>query len=221
MSQSLLLILVSKFFLGITLAAPIGPVSLEMIKRGLTKGFLASFSIRCGGVLGNILCLMISLTGLTALMQVPRVFQALTFVGSLLLIYMGGRTWRQSHKAFSVTLQEEDHKKKSHGLLLGLYLSLANPVAFVFWPSLFAADMDHSVGEGGSEICAAPFLEGALPNLMIFVGILTWGAALAFLASLGHKRFSEEKLALVSRVSAALLILFGLKYFLTAVGSFF
>jgi L-lysine exporter family protein LysE/ArgO len=32
-------IIITKIFLGITLAAPIGPVNAEIIKRGLISGF--------------------------------------------------------------------------------------------------------------------------------------------------------------------------------------
>ena len=42
------------------LAAPIGPVSLEMIQRGLKSGFLSSFVVRLGAAVGNLLCLLVS-----------------------------------------------------------------------------------------------------------------------------------------------------------------
>lgn len=212
--------LLTKFLLGITLAAPLGPVSIEMIKRGLTKGFLSSFSIRCGGVIGNALCLILSLIGLTKVAQIPMVSNGLTLIGATLLCHMGLKTWRQTKQTFTLDTADSIDQSGKNGLLLGLYLSLANPVAFVFWPSIFAADLETSPS---FTLSTGKVLETTLlliPNLMILVGILLWGAGLAYLSSLGHKRLSEKRLLLVSRASAVLLIAFGLKYLISVLTRF-
>ena len=45
--------ILNKILLGVTLAAPIGPVSLEMIQRGLKSGFLSSFVVRLGAAVAD------------------------------------------------------------------------------------------------------------------------------------------------------------------------
>ncbi len=84
--------IVKKLILGMTLAAPIGPVSVEMIKRGLSHGFLSAFSVRLGGAFGNSLCLLAAYYGLSYLVAYPHIFNILGVIGSLLLIYMGYST---------------------------------------------------------------------------------------------------------------------------------
>lgn len=215
MGQPFYSALLTKFFLGITLAAPLGPVSIEMIKRGLTKGFLSSFSVRCGGVIGNALCLILSLAGLTKIAQSPMVSNGLTLIGATLLCYMGLKTWRQTSQSFSLDTTNQTDQSGKNGLFLGLYLSLANPIAFVFWPSIFAADMETSPGFTLSNGNVMETFLVLIPNLMILVGILLWGAGLAYLSSLGRKKLSEKRLVFVSRTSAVLLIAFGLKYLIS------
>lgn len=217
MGQPFYSTLLTKFFLGITLAAPLGPVSIEMIKRGLTKGFFSSFSIRCGGVIGNALCLILSLAGLAKVAQTPFIANSLTLIGASLLCYMGVKTWRQTGQIFSLNTTNQTEQSTKNGLFLGLYLSLANPVAFVFWPSIFAADLKTTPGLTLTAGNMSDTFSILIPNVMILVGILLWGAGLAYLSSLGHKRLSEKRLLLVSRASAILLIAFGLKYLISVI----
>ena len=191
--------LLSKFILGITLAAPLGPVSIEMIQRGLSRVFLSSFSIRLGGVIGNTLCLILSLMGLTSLLQFPWALNILGLMGGLVLCHMGIQSWRKSFRP----IQRESSQSLDNGILLGFYLSLANPVALVFWLGIFAADLESE---------ASFSLDTLLPELMILVGVLCWGAGLASIASLGRQWLSPRRLILVTRLSSALLVCFGLKY---------
>jgi threonine/homoserine/homoserine lactone efflux protein len=63
--------ILEKIILGITLAAPIGPVTIEMISRGLERGFWAAFQIRLGAAAGNVLWLVGAFFGLSSLIQYP------------------------------------------------------------------------------------------------------------------------------------------------------
>ena len=52
--------ILNKILLGISLAAPLGPVNIEIIKRGLAYGFWPAFSVRLGGAITNSVCLLIA-----------------------------------------------------------------------------------------------------------------------------------------------------------------
>ena len=68
-----------------------------MIKRGLNQGFWSSFNVRIGGVIGNMIWLIISWKGLSYLVNQPIILTIFAFLGSCLLFYMGINTLRQNN----------------------------------------------------------------------------------------------------------------------------
>ena len=157
-----------------TLAAPIGPVSVEMIKRGLRHGFLAAFSVRLGGALGNSLCLLAAYYGLSFLISYPFLFNGVGIIGALLLIYMGYKSLKKTADDLSF----DETTNMTNGIRWGLYLAIANPFAFIFWTGIFAATLDSN-----QAIDHRVFFE----NLLIIVGVLIWGACLSTVLGFGHR----------------------------------
>lgn len=82
-------IIVTKIILGISLAAPIGPVNAEMIKRGLSTGFWGSFNVRLGGAIANIILLLLAYFGLGSIIKYPKVIFTISIIGVIALIYLG------------------------------------------------------------------------------------------------------------------------------------
>lgn len=191
--------ILKKLVLGMTLAAPIGPVSVEMIKRGLRHGFLAAFSVRLGGALGNSLCLLAAYYGLSFLMSYPLLFNVLGIVGSLLLIYMGYKSLQKTADDLSF----DATTNMTNGLRWGLYLAIANPFAFIFWTGLFAATLDST-----QEVTHRVFFE----NLLIIVGVLIWGAGLSTVLGFGHRFLNKKVIVRLSQLAALFMFYFGLKY---------
>ena len=199
MLEGKLLLILDKLILGIMLAAPIGPVSVEMIRRGINKGFMAAFSIRLGGAIGNFLCLVGAYFGLSQIMKYPVLINSLGLIGAGLLIYMGVTSILK--KALDLDL--EDRGNLNNGLTWGFYLAIANPVSLVFWPGVFAAGLDQSIG-----ITFYGFLE----NLFIIVGVLIWGGGLSLLLGFGHKYLNKKVITMINRISGVAMIFFGCKY---------
>lgn len=192
------MLIYNKILLGIALAAPIGPVSLEMINRGLTQGFFAAFSIRLGGVIGNLLCLILACLGLTYLKDLPFVFYSLSLLGIILLFIMG-------YKAFTAKVDLSKTSTNSafkSGLSWGFYLAVFNPVALAFWPGVFANSVSDINSIGFSDFFV---------NLFILVGVLLWGAILSFSASLGKEFFNQRTATLVTKFSGLAIIFYSFK----------
>lgn len=199
MLESNFSLIANKLILGVTLGAPIGPVSIEMIKRGLRHGFLSAFSVRLGGALGNVICLLATYYGLSHLLAYPHVLNALGLIGACLLIYMGIKTMRKGMD----DLDLEGDIALHSGMRWGLYLAIANPVAFVFWPGIFAASLDPAAGVTSV---------GLLQNLLIVVGVILWGAVLSAVLAYGHTHLSKKVIVRMSQLSALFMFYFGLKY---------
>lgn len=188
-----------KLILGMTLAAPIGPVSVEMIKRGLRHGFLSAFSVRLGGALGNSLCLLAAYYGLSFLISYPFLFNGLGIVGALLLIYMGYKSLQKTTDDLSF----DETTDMKNGLRWGLYLAIANPFAFIFWTGIFAATLDST-----QAVDHRVFFE----NLLIIVGVLIWGAGLSTVLGFGHRFLNKKVIVRLSQLAALFMFYFGLKY---------
>ncbi len=191
-----------KLLLGVTLAAPIGPVSVEMIKRGLRHGFLSAFSVRLGGALGNILCLMGAYFGLSQLFSHAWLLNTLGGIGALLLLYMGYMGFKKGIKDLDLDADID----VQNGLGWGFYLAIANPVALVFWPGIFAATMDPEVGVT---------LSGFFLNLFIILGVLLWGGGLSAALAFAHHKFTKNVIVRISQVAGLAMIYFGLTYLYT------
>jgi L-lysine exporter family protein LysE/ArgO len=191
-----------KILLGITLAAPIGPVTIEMIKRGLKQGFWSSFVIRIGGAMANLLCLLLAFFGLTRLNQYPLVLQVLSILGAMVLIYMGGKTLKQPTVE---NLPQAGNTDQSliNGLTTGFTLALVNPVGIMFWLGIFASSSHLSSAED--------HMLGLTLNLLIIAGVLLWGASLSFCLATLKRWVNPNTMKWVTISSGLLLISFGIK----------
>ncbi len=204
--------MIEKLLLGVALSAPIGPVSLEMIKRGLEKGFFSAFVVRLGGAVGNTLCLIAACFGLRLLMHSPTSTTLCTLCGSSILIYLGAKSLLKKkiadlpHQSSSTPTYNV-----SNGLITGFVLSLANPVAMVFWLGIFAASANLDASHQGSWI-------GLIENLPIIAGVLLWGAFLSLLLEIGNRFFNRRIILFITRVAGIMLIYFGIKYGYKAYG---
>ncbi len=192
--------ILEKIILGITLAAPIGPVTIEMISRGLERGFWAAFQIRLGAAAGNVLWLVGAFFGLSSLIQYPLIIKCISFIGSLYLIIIGIKHFKK--KKVNSTVSSTSLNLERNGLLVGFLISLVNPIGIIFWLSIFITSM------GTQEIN----MINLAYNLFIIVGMLLWGAGLSAILAWGKHLITDDKLIIISRLAGVLLILLGLKY---------
>jgi threonine/homoserine/homoserine lactone efflux protein len=187
--------ILNKILLGVTLAAPIGPVSLEMIQRGLKSGFLSAFVVRLGAAVGNLLCLLVSYYSIVQLNKNHFVITGLGIIASLLLIHRAYIC--VTSKIESLTL--DTGKTSSNGILTGLYLSIANPIAFIFWSGIMA---NSSSG----------FNTGLAFNLLIILGVLIWGVIFSLFLSVGRNYITREILLYVNRIAGVVMMYYGIKF---------
>lgn len=210
-------IIINKIILGICLAAPIGPVNAEMIKRGLSSGFWGSFNVRLGGALANIILLLLAYFGLGSIVKYPKVIFTISIIGVIALMYLGIKNILKaiSKKSLNLILHKNKHsihentkcKKYStkNGLLVGFGLSFASPIGLMFWLSTFATSIQQN------QINTFK-LHDLLINLFIIVGVLIWGVFISIILHYFSKIIDEKKLKIVTAISGIILIYFGIKY---------
>lgn len=197
-------IILNKILLGISLAAPIGPLNAEMIKRGLTNGFWAAFSVRLGGSISNSIFLLIIYFGLEQLVKMPALIFSIHAVGEIVLIYMGITTIIKTYSTTSITKIKFTKKFNNNynitqGILTGIILSATSPIAIMFWLTSFPV----SVSNDKSSLAI---------NFFVIFGATFWGGLISCLLHFSSKIINAVTLRIVSVLSGLILIYFGIKY---------
>lgn len=187
---------VNKVFLGIALAAPIGPVSIEMIYQGLRSGFMSAFIVRLGAAVGNLLCLSVSYYGISQLSSHSFFMIIPSTLASLILIHRSYIYISNKGKSFNFNNRNRSNKNK---VLIGLYLSIANPIAFVFWSGIVAntsESLDYSISS----------------TILIITGVLIWGVFFSALVSLGKHYVTPFFLLSINKISGMCMLYYGIKF---------
>lgn len=206
----MLQIILDKILLGFSLAATIGPLNIEMIKRGVSGGFWAAFSIRLGGAITNTICLIVAYFGLGALIKSHQnIIPIIYYLGSIVLIYMGISTIINSLSGESAISHNSNQTNISYsyknGILTGIILSAISPVGIMFWLTSFSASI--SINKN-----VALNFEDLLINFFIIIGVLLCGGLMSGLLYFGNKFINNKTLKIISIFSGMLLIYFGGKY---------
>lgn len=186
------------------LAVPIGPVTIEMIKRGLCSGFIAAMNIRIGAILGHSVLLITSYLLLQSLHQYANAINVLALFGSLFLLYTGITTFYGKTSLDDVMLNKASNM---NGLLFGVILAFVNPVSVVFWLSIFAASLQAN-GTGSIWY-----------NFLILLGVLVWGICLSTILAISKSVLSQKFIKIAVICSSVLMAAYGAYYgYLAALG---
>ena len=183
-----------KLILGFVLSATFGPVTLEMIKRGLNRGFWSAFNLRVGAALGNFLCLSVSWKSLSCIVNSTTTLSVLSSIGSALLFHMGLITLIKKNTLPLARVS----KNYSNGIILGFYLSIFNPVGLIFWSGIFAANLSKN--------------EGFWLNSVIILGVLLWGGLLSLILAFSQRIFNKIFIIAVTKISGLFMIMYSVKY---------
>ena len=194
----------SQFFvrglvIGISIAAPVGPIGILCIRRSLSQGQLSGFVSGLGAATADAAYGCIAAFGLTFISSV-LIEQKLwiRLVGGVFLLYLGVRTiLKQPSRESGNTARLR---------LIGAYAStfimtLTNPMTILSFAAVFAG---LGVGSTGGDYRSAGLVVGG-----VFLGSAAWWLTLSTLVSLFRTRFSVNTMRWVNRAAGAILCGFG------------
>ncbi|WP_010194285.1 LysE family transporter [Bacillus sp. m3-13] len=181
--------------LGISLAAPVGPINLEMIKRGISSGFFASWLVGLGGMTADIIFLLIILIGLAPYLQIEWVELCMYGIGGGLLLYLGITTIYGSFTKRKILELGQPIQRNS--FLVGFSIAAFNPINFVFWFGIFGSSI-QSLSEKSWIIA----LVGCLSLLL---GIFLWNLNIAFTVHFA-RAFIKEKILKAVNLAAGIFL---------------
>jgi threonine/homoserine/homoserine lactone efflux protein len=192
--------------LGISLAVPVGPIKLEMIKRGLSGGFWPSWLVGLGAVSADFIFMLMIFLGLSPFLQHTFVKITMLFAGIIMLAYLGSSTIRM---AFSqkklLSVKEEKPEQKPYWT--GFIIALMNPFNFVFWFGIYGGTLQSIPGD--FEWWVDAFL-----SLFIIAGIILWNINVAFTVHFFRTLINDITIRVLTGLAGAGLLVFACHLFI-------
>jgi threonine/homoserine/homoserine lactone efflux protein len=187
--------------IGLSIAAPVGPIGVLCIRRTLAEGRAAGLVSGLGAATADALYGFIAAFGLTFVSGfLIRQRLWLHLVGGLFLCYLGVKTMLAKPAG-----PAQPTPAGGRGLLAAytstLFLTLTNPITILFFAGIFAG---LGAAEGGSYASAAIMVAG------VFIGSALWWLTLSGLVSLFRNRFNARAMRWVNRLSGLMILGFGL-----------
>ena len=188
--------------IGVSIAAPVGPIGVLCIQRTLAGGRLVGLISGLGAASADAVYGFIAAFGLTFISNL-LVEQQFWFrlIGGGFLCYLGVRT------LLSKPAQEAAAEKDGARRHLGAYgttfiLTLTNPMTILAFAAIFA-------GLGiGSE--SGHYTSAALMVIGVFLGSALWWCVLSGLTGLFHGKFDSRKMLWINRISGTVVTTFGI-----------
>lgn len=185
--------------IGLTLAVPVGPISLVCIHRTVAGGRLHGIVSGLGVATADTFYAAVAFLGLTAVSGLIIGHQTLfRLLAGIILILVGIRVFRSVPAAVSPVPDSESYIRDYLSLFA---IAAANPLTIIFFITILPGF--GVVAQGTTLIAAVPFVAG------IFIGSTVWWIILC--GSLGsvRSRLGTGNLRQINRVSGILIASFG------------
>jgi len=193
-------ILLRGFIIGISIAAPVGPIGVLCIRRTLSEGRLSGLISGLGAATADAIYGIIAGFGLTFISGFLVAQQIwLRIIGGVFLCALGIRTFLSSRS-------EDANHIRSTGLLGNYFsiflLTLANPMTILSFAAIFAGlGLVESNGN---------YLSAGLMVLGVFTGSAFWWIALSLGVGYFRERVTPWWMNLINKLSGIVIIFFGI-----------
>ena len=191
-----LFIFLRGFLIGISIAAPVGPIGVLCIRRTLAEGKLKGFLSGLGAASADMLYGAIAAFGLTVVtdLLVENKFW-LRLLGGCFLLYLGVKTFLEKPAAHAA---RSDQSGYFGAYISTFFLTITNPMTIFSFAAIFAGTM--FIGNTSSPI---------LLVAGVFAGSATWWLALSFGVGLLRERLDQNLMLWINRGSGLIIIAFG------------
>jgi threonine/homoserine/homoserine lactone efflux protein len=185
--------------LGVSIAAPVGPIGLLCIRRTLTHGRWHGLATGLGAASADAIFGLIAALGLTAVSTALADWTVpLQIVGGVLLLVIGVQTMRA--RPADKPAQVSDGTGLASAYLSALALTLTNPLTIMMFAGLFAG---AGLATGPSGLRGIGLVTG------VFFGSGAWWLTLTTLVIWLGQRMPAAFLKWINRLSGAALLGFG------------
>ncbi|WML54583.1 LysE family transporter [Neobacillus sp. PS3-12] len=205
-------VFLSYILLGLSLAAPIGPINAAQIDRGIRNGFMHAWFVGVGAVLADAIYMLAVYIGVHQFLGTPFMKTFLWTFGSFVLFYTGVESMINAGK---VKLEKNRNKEPLiKSLLSGFFMSISNPLTILFWLGIYGSILAKAAASYESS-------QLILYSSAIFIGLLLWDFTMAGISSSFKKYLTPSLLVFISFLSGFSLIGFGIYFGVQAFNALF
>jgi threonine/homoserine/homoserine lactone efflux protein len=192
-----IIVLLRGFIIGISIAAPVGPIGILCIRRILSEGRLAGFFCGLGAATADMIYGGVAAFGLTFIMN-ALIGQAhwLKLIGSIFLLYLGIKTFLSKPAEQAALVNRKGYWG---AYLTTLFLTLTNPMTILSFIAIFAGVLPTR------NVNSPLVLVGG-----VFIGSASWWLTLSLGVGLIRERLSLTLMQWINRLSGMVILLFGL-----------
>ncbi len=185
------------FLIGISIAAPVGPIGVLCIRRTLAEGKLKGFLSGMGAASADMVYGAIAAFGLSVITEalVDNKFW-LRIIGGCFLLYLGLKTFFEKPAERVAATKQSGY---FGAYLSTFFLTLTNPMTILSFAAIFAGTM--FIGNTNSPIV---LVAG------VFTGSASWWLALSFGVGLIRNRLNQNFMTWINRISGAVIFTFGI-----------
>ncbi|WP_096156695.1 MULTISPECIES: LysE family transporter [Bacillus] len=196
-------ILVSYIFLGLSLAAPIGPVNSARLDKGIKNGFWHAWIVGAGSMVADAIFMLIVYMGMVHFLDIPFVQVFLWLFGGFILIYSGMESILGVNSITITAIRKKESLLKC--FLTGFIMSISSPLSILFWLGIYGSILAKTAQTSGTS-------QLLLYSCMIFIGLTLWDIFVAGLTSGFRKYLTSTSLKVISVLSGISLLGFGVYF---------
>ncbi|MFC0274407.1 LysE family transporter [Metabacillus herbersteinensis] len=199
---------ISYIFLGLSLAAPIGPINAAQLDRGIKGGFFHAWLVGLGAMIADAIYMVLVYLGVVHFLETPFMQTFLWLFGFFVLVYTGIESMIGAGKITRSKGQFSESLTRS--FFAGFFMSLSSPLTILFWLGIYGsalANMTTSYGMNQLLLCSGAIL----------FGVLIWDVTMACVASSFRRYLTNKLLVGISVLSGLSLIGFGIYFGVQAV----
>lgn len=185
-------------FVGVVVAAPMGPVNVLCIHRTLTRGRFDGFVTGLGGALGDAFFAVVAALGLsTAANFILQNEVWFRIPGGIFLIIMGVIIWRRHPH---IVRREAGGNGMIRSFFSSFFLTVTNPITVAAFAGFFVA---LGLVTGFHVVAAGLVIAG------VFAGSALWWLGIVTITGLLHGKIEDRHLELFNHIVAIVIIVLG------------
>jgi threonine/homoserine/homoserine lactone efflux protein len=199
--------LIKGLLIGLSIAAPLGPIGLLCMNRTHAAGPLEGFTCGLGAATAEALHALAGMIALAAIAQwIVDDPIALRVMGGVFLVYLGARTFTRPTMILPPASKSAALKPNGAqaAFVSTFRLTLANPVTVLGFAAMFAG-----LGAAPGKLLSADSAAAVL-ILGVFLGSILWWLVLSSLIGRLRRHIGVHTLTLINRLCGTVLTAFGL-----------
>lgn len=186
--------------MGISIAAPVGPIGVLCMQRTLTQGRVVGIVSGLGAACADLIYGLIAGLGLTMVSQFILSQQSwIQLIGGVFLFYLGLKILSAKATPINGTPQKSN---LSSAFFTTFLQTLTNPLTILSFAAIFAGL--GIVNTHTSYISSITLIVG------IFCGSAAWWIFLTITVSMMSRRMNQQHMVMINVISGIIICLFGM-----------